>query len=161
MRNSLRHEVTRTGVCLCFGSDLDVRERHEQLVSPDPREGFSRIKSAGIHSSVKITIFHQVRGVLENNGHSIVFQLKERLDDNLVTAESPSSPTSSSHSTHHGPRNADFVNISGGPLSYSYSFQSIHLHFGRSDGIGSEHTISGLSFAGEVRAKESQAAKSL
>lgn len=108
-----------------------------------------------MHSSVKITIFRprQVRGVLENNGHSIVFQLKERLDDGLATPESPpplSSSSSSLHSPHHGPRNAHFVNISGGPLSYSYSFESMHLHFGRSDGIGSEHTISGLSFAGEV-----------
>jgi hypothetical protein len=98
----------------------------------------------------------QVRGVLENNGHSIVFQLKERLDDPLESlspssSSSPSLSSSSSHSPHHhAPRDAHFVNISGGPLSYSYSFESIHLHFGRSDGIGSEHTISGLSFAGEV-----------
>lgn len=93
-----------------------------------------------------------MRGVLENNGHSIVFQLKERLDD-PPESPSPSSPSQSSissHSQHHAPHDAHFVNISGGPLSYSYSFESIHLHFGRSDGIGSEHTISGLSFAGEV-----------
>lgn len=43
-----------------------------------------------------------------------------------------------------------YVNISGGPLSYSYTLNSIYIHFGRDDKQGSEHYIDGVSFPGEV-----------
>ena len=42
------------------------------------------------------------------------------------------------------------VNISGGPLSYNYPIYDISLHFGMRDDQGSEHTIDGEHFAGEV-----------
>ena len=44
----------------------------------------------------------------------------------------------------------DMVNISGGPLSYNYPIYDISLHFGMRDDQGSEHTIDGEHFAGEV-----------
>jgi len=42
------------------------------------------------------------------------------------------------------------VCIREGPLSYSYLFDSLYLHFGRADTHGSEHKISGISFPAEV-----------
>lgn len=48
------------------------------------------------------------------------------------------------------PKKQVYVNISGGPLSYSYTFDSIHIHFGRDDKQGSEHFIDGVSFPAEV-----------
>ena len=42
------------------------------------------------------------------------------------------------------------VNVTGGPLSYTYALDSIHLHFGTIDTKGSEHTIEGIAFPGEV-----------
>ncbi|XP_078064893.1 carbonic anhydrase-related protein 10-like, partial [Mustelus asterias] len=42
------------------------------------------------------------------------------------------------------------VNVSGGPLSYSYCLEEIRLHFGSVDSQGSEHWIGGKSFPAEV-----------
>ena len=42
------------------------------------------------------------------------------------------------------------VNITGGPLSYNYPIYDISFHFGLRDEIGSEHTIDGSHYAGEV-----------
>lgn len=44
----------------------------------------------------------------------------------------------------------NLLNIWGGPLSYVYTLDSLHLHFGRSDNIGSEHQIGGVQFPAEV-----------
>lgn len=43
------------------------------------------------------------------------------------------------------------LSVWSGPLSYSYTLHSLHLHFGRSDDLGSEHFISGFQFPAEVR----------
>ncbi|KAI2666192.1 SWI/SNF-related matrix-associated actin-dependent regulator of chromatin subfamily E member 1 [Labeo rohita] len=43
------------------------------------------------------------------------------------------------------------VNISGGPLSYSYRLEEIRLHFGAEDSRGSEHLLNGQAFPGEVQ----------
>lgn len=43
------------------------------------------------------------------------------------------------------------VTINGGPLSYSYEFHSLHIHFGLVDSYGSEHFISGFQFPGEIQ----------
>ncbi|KAJ6215795.1 hypothetical protein RDWZM_010295 [Blomia tropicalis] len=43
------------------------------------------------------------------------------------------------------------VLISGGPLSYQYTLSNITLHFGRENNRGSEHTINGQQFAGELQ----------
>lgn len=64
-------------------------------------------------------------GILTNTGHSVAFR---------VSSLYPSVP----------------INISGGPLSYKYRFHELHLHYGRTDDRGSEHTVSGTSFPGEV-----------
>ena len=42
------------------------------------------------------------------------------------------------------------VSITGGPFSYNYQFDSIYLHFGRTDLHGSEHVVAGVSFPAEV-----------
>ena len=43
------------------------------------------------------------------------------------------------------------VQISGGPLSYHYTLSNITLHFGRENNRGSEHTINGVHFSGELQ----------
>ena len=45
------------------------------------------------------------------------------------------------------------ANITGGPLDYSYPVHSVSLHFGLRDNSGSEHTVDGKSFPGEVQFK--------
>ncbi|GFU38106.1 carbonic anhydrase-related protein 10 [Nephila pilipes] len=68
----------------------------------------------------------QVNGIIQNTGHGVVFKVDT------------------------GP-NAPVVNISGGPLSYSYRVQEIHLHFGRTDGQGSEHRVGSHAFPAELQ----------
>lgn len=46
--------------------------------------------------------------------------------------------------------NADVVNISEGPLSYVYRAYEIKLRYANNDSKGSEHTINGNHFVGEV-----------
>jgi hypothetical protein len=84
-------------------------------------------------------MYYRVNGILENNGHSVVFHLNNNQQESETSSLINSG--SSAQST---------INISGGPLSYSYNFHSLHLHFGRTDSYGSEHSIAGLSFPGEV-----------
>ncbi|KAL1491295.1 hypothetical protein ABEB36_011913 [Hypothenemus hampei] len=68
----------------------------------------------------------RVNGILTNTGHGIVFTV------------------SNGTTEHH-------VNITGGPLAYRYQFEEIHLHYGLNDQFGSEHSISGYSFPGEIQ----------
>ncbi|PRD31457.1 UNVERIFIED_CONTAM: Carbonic anhydrase-related protein 10 [Trichonephila clavipes] len=70
--------------------------------------------------------FFSVSGLLTNTGHSVAFR---------VSDVQPGVP----------------INISGGPLSYKYRFHELHLHYGRTDDRGSEHTVSGTSFPGESK----------
>jgi hypothetical protein len=42
------------------------------------------------------------------------------------------------------------INVTGGPLSYRYQFQEIHVHYGLRDDGGSEHSINGYAFPAEV-----------
>lgn len=42
------------------------------------------------------------------------------------------------------------INVTGGPLSYKYQFQEIHIHYGLHDQFGSEHSINGYAFPAEV-----------
>lgn len=60
-----------------------------------------------------------------NTGHSVIFSV-----DN--------------DTRHH-------INVTGGPLSYKYQFQEIHVHYGLHDQFGSEHSINGYAFPAEVR----------
>jgi len=43
------------------------------------------------------------------------------------------------------------VLLSGGPLSYEYTLANVTLHFGRENNRGSEHTINGMQFVGELQ----------
>ncbi|CAL8236084.1 unnamed protein product, partial [Arctogadus glacialis] len=47
------------------------------------------------------------------------------------------------------PDKAHLVNISGGPLGYSYRLEEVRLHFGSEDYQGSEHLLNGQGFPGE------------
>lgn len=49
------------------------------------------------------------------------------------------------------PDKAHLVNISGGPLGYSYRLEQVRLHFGSEDDSGSEHMLNGQGFPGEVQ----------
>ncbi|XP_063327211.1 carbonic anhydrase-related protein 10-like isoform X2 [Pelmatolapia mariae] len=49
------------------------------------------------------------------------------------------------------PDKAHLVNISGGPLGYSYRLEEIRVHFGSEDSQGSEHLLNGQGFPGEVQ----------
>uniref|UniRef100_A0A668AHH4 Carbonic anhydrase 10 n=1 Tax=Myripristis murdjan TaxID=586833 RepID=A0A668AHH4_9TELE len=49
------------------------------------------------------------------------------------------------------PDKAHLVNISGGPLGYSYRLEEVRLHFGSEDAQGSEHLLNGQGFPGEVQ----------
>lgn len=60
-----------------------------------------------------------------NTGHSVIF-------------------TVDNDTRHH-------INVTGGPLSYKYQFQEIHIHYGLHDQFGSEHSINGYAFPAEVR----------
>lgn len=55
------------------------------------------------------------------------------------------------------PDKAHLVNISGGPLGYSYRLEEVRLHFGSEDSQGSEHLLNGQGFPGEVREKIEEA----
>ncbi|XP_067140452.1 carbonic anhydrase-related protein 10-like isoform X2 [Centruroides vittatus] len=68
----------------------------------------------------------RVNGVIWNTGHSVVFRAET------------------------GPY-VPVANISGGPMSYNYQFEQIHLHYGRLDSFGSEHTLMGRAFPAEVQ----------
>ncbi|XP_066498647.1 carbonic anhydrase-related protein 10 isoform X2 [Hoplias malabaricus] len=49
------------------------------------------------------------------------------------------------------PDRSHLVNVSGGPLGYSYRLEEIRLHFGSEDHQGSEHLLNGRAFPGEVQ----------
>lgn len=59
-----------------------------------------------------------------NTGHSVIFNVEN-------------------DTRHH-------INVTGGPLSYKYQFQEIHVHYGLHDQFGSEHSINGYAFPAEV-----------
>ena len=42
-------------------------------------------------------------------------------------------------------------NVTLGPLSYTYTVAQIQVHFGSWEGAGSEHSVNGEFFDGEVR----------
>ncbi|CAG2110954.1 unnamed protein product, partial [Medioppia subpectinata] len=64
-----------------------------------------------------------VSGKLINTGRSIVFKIN--VEQSVV--------------------------LSSGPLSYQYTISNLTLHFGRENNRGSEHTISGVQFPGELQ----------
>lgn len=83
-----------------------------------------------------------MRGRLENNGRAVVF----RILNNIENKQSQSEPLFYLNQTFF----SNNINVNGGPLSYSYTFDSIYIHFGANDKFGSEHYIAGSSFPAEV-----------
>ncbi|KAH9416414.1 Carbonic anhydrase- protein 10 [Dermatophagoides pteronyssinus] len=84
---------------------------------------------------------NKVNGYLENDGHSVVFHSHYQQQNQSDTFNQQNS-----NSNQMLP-----VTINGGPLSYSYLFHSLHIHFGLVDSYGSEHLISGFQFPGEIQ----------
>ncbi|KAK3909593.1 Carbonic anhydrase-related protein 10 [Frankliniella fusca] len=68
---------------------------------------------------------HKISGTLANTGQSLVLRVDQ-------------------DSKHH-------VNISGGPLAYRYQLQEGYIHYGTHDNHGSEHTVQGQAFPGEIQ----------
>ncbi|RWS09936.1 carbonic anhydrase-related protein 10-like protein, partial [Dinothrombium tinctorium] len=78
-------------------------------------------------------IGHHVNGNLINTGRGIIFKVSGAAK---VTAEDPSPP---------------LVLLINGPLSYRYTLNHLTLHYGRDINRGSEHTIDGVQFSGEIQ----------
>ncbi|XP_022660771.1 carbonic anhydrase-related protein 10-like isoform X3 [Varroa destructor] len=96
----------------------------------------------------------RVRGVLRNTGQGVVFRVET--PGTLATDSLGLQSDTSGHMAEHGIGSAPrielpSVNISGGPLSYSYRVYEIQLHFGRTDHQGSEHLLAGFAFPAEVQ----------
>ncbi|XP_076318790.1 carbonic anhydrase-related protein 10-like [Tachypleus tridentatus] len=68
----------------------------------------------------------RISGTIKNTGHSIIFEA-----DTMPSVAK--------------------INITGGPLSYKYRFHEIHIHYGKVDSRGSEHSISGYAFPAELQ----------
>lgn len=79
-----------------------------------------------VHNTYKCTIIKiltlQVSGKLTNLGNDVTFFVSS----------------------------ADSVSFSLGPLPYVYKLSQIKFHFGRKDGMGTEHSIDGKQFDAEV-----------
>ena len=73
-----------------------------------------------------VLFIFQVSGTLINYGFDLTFEINETMKHNTA-------------------------NLSLGPLSYNYRISQIKVHFGRFNGSGSEHSIGGKHFDGEVR----------
>lgn len=101
------------------------------------RIGYSILLNISLYSLLNlykfktITILLQISGTIANTGHSVIF-----------TADNETS------SIYEGPQTP--VNLTGGPLSYRYRFQEIHIHYGLHDQFGSEHSVQGYTFPAEV-----------
>lgn len=78
-----------------------------------------------------LLFYAQITGVLINTGHSVLF----RVDTNTTLVYDDSRLA---------------INITGGPLSYRYRFEEMHIHYGLHDQYGSEHSVQGYTFPAEV-----------
>lgn len=69
-------------------------------------------------------IFGKVRGTLTNNGHAPTLTISKQLGTATLT---------------------------GGPLGMCvYKLEQLHFHFGCENSKGSEHTVDGQAYSGEV-----------
>ncbi|XP_055713237.1 carbonic anhydrase-related protein 10 [Phlebotomus papatasi] len=75
---------------------------------------------------------HRISGTIANTGHSVIFTVN---NETATAYEGPQIP----------------VNFSGGPLSYLYRFNEIHIHYGLHDQFGSEHSVEGYTFPAEIQ----------
>lgn len=104
----------------------------------DPN-GRSRIYLKGIRSNVCSCVSLQISGTITNTGHSVIF-----------TADNETSSGYGGGNGGGGGVPQTPVNLTGGPLSYRYRFQEIHIHYGLHDQFGSEHSVEGYTFPAEV-----------
>ncbi|KAI8495514.1 Carbonic anhydrase- protein 10 [Branchiostoma belcheri] len=108
--------------------DRTVWRRVVQELAPSPSQGSVNQRSA--IDSVQIggdkarpALHSNMNGTLINTGHDLTFQVDDR----------------------------NRVNLTGGPLSYLYRLQELRLHYGSIDSQGSEHSVDGYSFPGELQ----------
>lgn len=127
----------------------------QQLSSASALNG--QLKSADFFSAALAE--QSANALLDLQGSSMglsdPLQFGASIGDNLhsLTLNSASNPLTSAGHLALQPPSApadNLLNIWGGPLSYVYTLDSIHLHFGRSDNVGSEHQIGGFQFPAEV-----------
>lgn len=79
-----------------------------------------------------------ISGNLTNTGRGIVFKVsQEKLEEG---GRAPSKD-----------EEKEEITLSGGPLSYKYTLSHLDFHFGRELTRGSEHSIDGQKFPGEVQ----------
>ncbi|CAH1267995.1 CA10 [Branchiostoma lanceolatum] len=90
---------------------------------------------------------------LINRGHDLTFQVDHlQLDDDDVDAAAMNGTLlNTGHDLTFQVDDRNRVNLTGGPLSYLYRLQELRLHYGSIDSQGSEHSVDGYSFPGEVR----------
>ncbi|KAK2712749.1 hypothetical protein QYM36_011444 [Artemia franciscana] len=108
-----------------------------------------------------------VSGSLRNTGQTLLFQPSKSHSSISGTGHHPGSPGAnkgflSRQSSLSFPmsggmnaRNLDQttppVNITGGPLAYSYQIEEVTIHFGTDNDHGSEHKIDGNVFPAEIQ----------
>lgn len=77
-----------------------------------------------------------MNGNLINTGRGIIFKVSGLNKSDPVDQSGPPPPS---------------VNLVNGPLTYRYTLNHFSLHYGRNISKGSEHTIGGLQFPGEIQ----------
>lgn len=82
----------------------------------------------------------KVNGNLINTGRGIIFKVSGLNKSESIELSSASLSGSSPS-----------VNLANGPLTYRYTLNHFSLHYGRNISKGSEHTIGGIQFPGEIQ----------
>ena len=141
-------------------------------------QGFSSSSSSSLSSSLThssspslLLVDHEGHHVSPSSSSSSIFNLHSHHhhEGSILSNSTSSSPVvsslvsvpgnelspnpssqSSSSLMMMSPEAASVVSITGGPFSYNYHFDSIYLHFGRTDLHGSEHVVAGVAFPAEV-----------
>lgn len=119
-------------------SDHHLHHQHNQLTSNGQKVESNLIQNQG-------KIQQQLQHSTSNSHHLHTNTLSGSNNINIINNNNN---VNHGHHGHHS--HISSVNVTGGPLSYTYALDSVHLHFGTSDTKGSEHTIEGIAFPGEV-----------
>lgn len=88
--------------------------------------------------------------MITNTGHSVIFTADN--ETTIAGHQGNGGGSLGGSSLHSGIQSVPQVpvNLTGGPLSYRYRFQEIHIHYGLHDQFGSEHSVEGYFFPAEV-----------
>ncbi|XP_053205085.1 carbonic anhydrase-related protein 10-like isoform X2 [Panonychus citri] len=89
-----------------------------------------------------------VNGNLINTGRGIIFKVSGLNKTDTFNLDSSSLSSSSTSSSSSPPPS---VSLTNGPLTYRYTLNHFALHYGRNLSKGSEHTIGGIQFPGEIQ----------